>query len=296
MRPPRRLAAGLCIAASLLCAAPVFCQPRATTTGPDGLRIPHARPEPSSDEAGLWDATARAERSAKASGEVNADLALNAYVRHLICKLAPDYGDDLRALVMNRPFLNASAAPNGYVEVYTGLLLRTENEDQLAFVLGHEITHFARNHSLKAWRHTRNAMNGALLLSTGVALAAGAASHSAAGNGGAGAARTVNTISSTARDLNNLVYLNAIASIFAFDRDDESEADRLGYARAMRAGYRGAAAIDMWNEVLDEARASEFEAVRHGDSRASIFDTHPLTTERISALKKTRPRRSGRRP
>lgn len=42
---------------------------------------------------------------------------------------------------------NAFATPGGYIYVYTGLVKVLENGDQLAGVLGHEVTHSARRHS-----------------------------------------------------------------------------------------------------------------------------------------------------
>jgi len=42
-------------------------------------------------------------------------------------------------------------APNGMMQVATGLLLRTANEAQLAYVLGHELGHYRRRHSMQRW-------------------------------------------------------------------------------------------------------------------------------------------------
>jgi len=135
-------------------------------------RLPHLRPpDAGSEEAGLWDATDKAERAARTSGELDADPELNAYVKHVLCKVAQEYCDDLRLYIMDRPFFNATTAPNGYVEVWSGLLLRARSEAELAFVLAHETTHFARNHSLAAERHFKDQANGAMAL--GLILSAG---------------------------------------------------------------------------------------------------------------------------
>ena len=53
---------------------------------------------------------------------------------------------------------------NGYVEVWSGLLLRAQTEDKLAFVLGHEISHFARGHSIQQWRAQKTTANVVLAL------------------------------------------------------------------------------------------------------------------------------------
>jgi predicted Zn-dependent protease len=51
--------------------------------------------------------------------------------------------------VMNDPSVNAFAAPGGLIVVHTGLLAKATSVDQLVGVLGHEITHVTRRHSLR---------------------------------------------------------------------------------------------------------------------------------------------------
>ena len=62
---------------------------------------------------------------------------------------------------MNRPAFNASIAANGYMEVWSGLLLRVDDEAQLAFVLGHEIGHYRERHSVALMRTLRGRANAA---------------------------------------------------------------------------------------------------------------------------------------
>jgi predicted Zn-dependent protease len=50
------------------------------------------------------------------------------------------------------------------MQVWTGLLLRTKNEDQLAYVLGHEIGHYQRRHTLQQWRDLRKKSTTAAIL------------------------------------------------------------------------------------------------------------------------------------
>src|SRR5690349_23878182 len=77
-----------------------------------------ARPAENTDEGGLWGASDRAEISARASGTIEHDPELTAYVRGVACRVAAQYCGDVRVYVMNRPFFNASMAPNGYMEVW----------------------------------------------------------------------------------------------------------------------------------------------------------------------------------
>lgn len=93
-----------------------------------GQRMAGARPDISTDEGGLWDLSDRAEQAAKRSAELNRDVALNAYVREVACKVAKAHCGDIRVYVMDRPFFNASMSPNGYSEIWSGVLLRTLDE------------------------------------------------------------------------------------------------------------------------------------------------------------------------
>lgn len=273
----------LALAAALSCGLATGAPAGAAPASDAVLRAPHLRPDPTTPEAGIWGLSDKAEAHVKGSGDLDADPALNAYVRGVICKVATEYCDELRVYVLDRPIFNASTAPNGYVEVYSGLLLRAATEDELAFVLGHEVSHFARNHTLARWQAAKNTANVTMILQLGVAaIAAGAVySSSAAGAGGSSA----NSISQAARSVSDLIYLAGVASLFGYSRDEESEADRLGFARVAAAGYQGSQSAGMWQDLIDETQASDFPTVRKSEARASMFNTHPLTAERIAALK-----------
>lgn len=217
------------------------------------------RPDVSSDEGGLWGMSDRAELDARASGQLERDPALNAYLREISCRVAAGYCGDIRLYVMNRPYFNASMAPNGYMEVWSGLLLRAENEAQLSFVLGHEIGHYAEQHSLERMRAARGRATTAMVFSI---------IASAAGVGIVG----------------DILYLGAIASIFGFSREAEAEADMLGFDHAVAAGYDSQAGRTLWTHLIVETRASDNPDVRRSETRASVFRTHPLSADRVAAL------------
>src|SRR5579863_8926470 len=58
-------------------------------------------PDPKSDEAGLWYSADQAEPGARQSGDLDTDPALNAYVRGVECKVAPEYCDEMRIYIMD---------------------------------------------------------------------------------------------------------------------------------------------------------------------------------------------------
>lgn len=217
------------------------------------------RPAINSDEGGLWGMSDRTEQEARNSGQLERDPALNAYLRDVACHVASDVCGDIRLYVMNRPYFNASMAPNGYMEVWSGLLLRVEDEAELAFVLGHEIGHYRERHSLAMLRTIRSRAGVAMVFS-------------------------IITVGAGVGIIGDIVYLGTIASVFGFSRENESEADMIGYDHAVAAGYDAQAGNRLWSHLLAETQASDNPDVRRQETRASIFRTHPLSGDRVEAL------------
>jgi Zn-dependent protease with chaperone function len=239
-------------------------------------RIAGERPGMSTLEGGIWAEADKAELAAKASSELNRDAQLTAYVRGVACKVFADYCGDLRVYVMDRPFFNAQVAPNGYTEVWSGLLLRASDEAELAFVLGHEGSHFAQNHSLQSFQAFKSRANTAMVFQMGLALAAGVAA--------AQSPNSASTINDTAGVVSDVIYLGAIGSYFSFSRDQETDADRLGFQRAIAAGYAPGSPANIWRSLMDETQSSDFEKKRKERARTNIFASHPLNAERVEAI------------
>ena len=65
--------------------------------------------------------------------------------------------------VVDSKEVNAFAVPGGYVYVNRGLIERTQRMDQLAGVLGHEIGHVVRRHSIKQMQQQQGANIGVTL-------------------------------------------------------------------------------------------------------------------------------------
>lgn len=242
---------------------PVEAAPAILAEAPPAPAPPPApsreRPDITTDEGGLWGMSDRAEIEARSSGQLESDPALNAYLREVACRVAGAHCGDIRLYVMNRPYFNAQMAPNGYMEVWSGLLLRAEDEAQLAFVLGHEVGHYSERHSLSTLRTVRGRANAAAVFSI-VTAAAGVPV------------------------VGDLVYLGTIASVFGFSREKESEADMIGFDRAVLSNYDPSAGQKLWNNLIAETRASDNPDIRRQETRGSIFRTHPLSYERVEAL------------
>jgi predicted Zn-dependent protease len=216
---------------------------------------PGYRPAPESDEKGLWSLMDRAEAELKGSRFVVRDAGLNAYVRAIVCRLGKDHCADVRAYIVRTPQFNASMAPNGMMEVWTGLLLRCGDEAQLAAILGHELGHYLRRHTVERWRDARNKSDFGTFLGLGLAVA------------GLGA-------------VGQVAQLALVASTFGFSRDQEREADEIGLELMTKAGYAPVAAAEVWEQLIAEYKAGTAER-----SRQLLFATHPDPEERMRALR-----------
>ncbi len=76
---------------------------------------------------------------------------LNSMKESILSSSEVDYRDEFvwQLKIIDADILNAFATPGGYIYVYTGLIEYLDNADDLAGVLGHEIAHADRRHSIK---------------------------------------------------------------------------------------------------------------------------------------------------
>jgi len=216
---------------------------------------PGFRPAAESDEIGLWDLMSREEARLKSSRFVIRDPALNRYVNDVACRIAGDYCPDVRIYIVQTPYFNASMAPNGMMQIWTGTLLRTQSEAQLASVIGHEMGHYLRRHTVDRFRDARDKSAVSLVLSMGLALA---------GVGYVG----------------SLTSLLFTASLFSFGRDQEREADAIGLDLLEKAGYDPAESPAVWAQLIAERKARENDSARD-----LIFASHPGEDEREESLR-----------
>jgi predicted Zn-dependent protease len=226
----------------------------ATAAEPQAALEPGQRPASGSVEDELWYATDRAEKDLLASPVLVRDPALNAYVRGVACKVAGEYCKDLRVYIADIPHFNAYASPNGMVVVWTGTLLRAQDEAELAAVLGHEFAHYRQRHVLEQWLKAKRT---SAFLSTFGILTYG---------GGIGLAGT-------------LAGIAGAASMFNFSRDKEREADRFGFASLNSQGYDVEAGARLWERMVREEKAP------NNLRRNPVFATHPRTEERLADLR-----------
>lgn len=227
----------------------------ACATGPIEDIEPGKRPALNTDEAGFWMVTDRVEEKLRTSGRVVKDPEINVYVRDILCRVTPEHCANIRLYVVRTPNFNASMMPNGAMQVWTGAILRSRNEAQLAYVISHEVAHYLRRHTVQRWRDARAKTNALVFFQFAAA---------AAGVGFVGP----------------ILQIVALGSIFGYSRDQEREADRLGFEMIVEAGYDPREAVKIWESLMEEKDASD------DPKKLIFFATHPATEERRKTLAK----------
>jgi len=150
--------------------------------------------------------------------------------------------------------------PDGTIVVTVGLLEQLENEDELAFVLGHEVSHAIYRHHDSDW-FTRAqyyaVVNGAAVddIATHNSLAIG-------GINGANIARGYDAAQ-------HLYKLSANVLAPQMTRGQEDAADALGFDLMVKAGYDPEAALG----VMDVLAAQEAEAAQAATQAKTAADT-----------------------
>jgi predicted Zn-dependent protease len=187
------------------------------------------------------------------------DAQINNYVNSLgnrIAKLT-SRGNELnwQFAVVNVSDVNAFALPGGYIYVNRGVLERASNMSELAGVLGHEIQHVVKRHTVKQMAQAQNA-NGIAGIVCGVTSVC---------NSGAGQAG---------------IQVLGTAIFAKFSRTDEQQADEGGFDNVLRAGIDPRGMLTFFQKLLAEEQASP------GGATAGWFADHPGTSDRIADIQK----------
>ena len=219
---------------------------------------PEETPSIETIEAGLWMQMNNYEEKLKTSGSRVKDKNLEKYLKNILCNLTPDYCKDIRVYVQDMPYFNAFMAPNGMMVVWTGLLLRAQNEAQVAAVIGHEAGHYIKRHSLKAWLDAKSRTDLMALLAIGLAVGG-------VPSGG---------------DIFNLTQLLQAGFMAKHSRDNEREADKIGLDLLIKGGYDPKEAPKIWENIIKEMELGEI------NKPLAFLASHPAPEERIKNLKK----------
>ncbi len=185
---------------------------------------------------------------ARANGFVPSPV-MQAYANGVLAKLLrglplpPSFQPQVRVLAA--PEFSALCTPDGTIIITIGLLEQLDNEDELAFVLGHEVSHAIYRHHEKDWYKKSQyfaVVNGAAV--QGIADVA-----ASTGLGGGNIARGLDVASHFAK-----LSANVLAP--QMTQNQEDAADALGFDLMVRAGYDSEAAL----AVMDKLAEQEAEA------------------------------------
>ncbi len=194
----------------------------------------------------------------KSKGKVSRDARLQGYVscitNKLIAELPNDFSrQDWEVVVFDDDAPNAFALPGGKVGVHSGLLSVAQTEDQLAAVIGHELSHVTYQH-------------GGQRVSTQLALeAAGQVAQMYVGSKG----EQRNPMLEAAIGVGGQVGV-----LLPFSRKHETEADRAGQVLMARAGYNPGEAATLWQNMMAQSNGAP----------PQWLSTHPNSEKRMERL------------
>ncbi|MCL4523142.1 MAG: M48 family metalloprotease, partial [Acidobacteria bacterium] len=155
-------------------------------------------------------------------------------------------------------FVNAGALPGGQIVIGRGLLELLESEDELAAILGHEIAHVDERHAIERLQYE--------LQSRKIGM----------------------------RGLYRIAQIGVVLFQMGYTKEKEDEADRVGLALTVRAGYSPAGAVEVMKRFdrlfggqarpatspVEEMTRMPFKSLRE------YFRSHPPARERIATLEK----------
>lgn len=195
---------------------------------------------------------------AAAKGILNTDGAMLQRVRAIASRLEPRTrtfrpdapGWKWEVNVINSNELNAYCMPGGKIIFYAGLIRQLSlSDDEIAIVMGHEISHALREHS-------REQVSQAVAAQTAIGVGAALFGF---GQGSA--------------DIAGIAYQSLIAT--RFSRTDETEADRIGLELSARAGYDPRAGVSLWQKM---------QKANSGGRSPEFLSSHPTDSSRVQQI------------
>ena len=179
------------------------------------------------------------------------------YTEHLIYRLS-EYSQVkdryFKILLIDDDSLNAFAAPGGIIGVNGGLFLYSDNEGQFSSVLAHELAHLSQRHFARNVLKSKDSnLASALVMVSSIAIAL------------------------ISNNPNAMAVGPAIlqSQSLRYSRLFEKEADRVGFANLVKAGYHPESMGEMFENMNEIRRLS-------GDLPPEFLLAHPLSSSRIS--------------
>jgi predicted Zn-dependent protease len=157
--------------------------------------------------------------------------------------------------VIDSDEVNAFALPGGFFYVNSGLILRAQEESELAGVMAHEISHVTARHG------TKNATKGEIMQLASIP------------------AMIFIPYSMAGYALYEGMNIAIPLTYLKFSRDSEREADFLGLQYMYKAGYDPNSFVTFFERIQADEK-------RRPGTIPKVFSTHPPTPDRIEAAQK----------
>ncbi len=163
-----------------------------------------------------------------------------------------------RVMLARDRTVNAFALPGGYFGVHLGLIGLVANQDELASVLAHELTHVTQRHISRSI--TQQGRQTPVMIAAMILGAVAARKNTDALNAVVAGSQAV-----------------AIQGQLNFSRDMEREADRLGLGLMQPAGFEPQGFVGMFEKLQQSVRLSD-------SGNFPYLRSHPMTTERMGDM------------
>jgi Zn-dependent protease with chaperone function len=195
---------------------------------------------------------------------------LHEYVRGVMMRLLrgvpmpPSFDPEVHILAA--PEFAGECTPDGTLIITAGLLEQLETEDELAFVIGHELSHAIYRHQTPDWY--KKAQLYAVINGSAVDAIAKSAAFGGKSETGANVGRALDVAE-------HLEKLSSNVLMPQMERGQEDQADALGFDLMVKAGYDPDAALGVMDKLAQQeaeaaqAAAAAKKAADNGDTERS---------------------------
>ena len=198
-------------------------------------------------------------RSLHSQITINQDAEIQEYIQSIGQKLAANSdapSHPFHFFVVMENDINAFAGPGGYIGVNSGLILMTEEESELASVMGHEIAHITQRHLFRAAEAA-----GRLTIPTAAATLAAILLGTKSPAMGQAAIMAIQA--------------GSVQFQIDFTRENEEEADRVGMQTLAASRFDPRSMPTFFERLQQSSRY-------YGQAMPEFLRTHPVTSSRIS--------------
>lgn len=230
-------------------------------------------------------------RQLRAAHLVLDDPQIDQYLRTLGYRLVSASADPTQHYtftLISVPQINSFATFGGYIFIFSGLLTVTQNQDQLAAVMAHELAHISQHHLQRAMEDQKKSTPLYVLGAFAAALAASRVDSGSNRNTvanpygyGYGASQPYSAGMDPAIGAFYSVMAMMQQHQIEFTRADESEADHVGIATLAKAGFKPEAMANFFARMQDLLRPGGEGGMAAGNLPDFLQD-HPVTSVRIA--------------